>query len=186
MAAASPTTAFDLIARPEAIAPPWWFIALFVAAGIILTLLAAAALRWRWGRGARIQLPLLALCWWLLLFYATWHETAFASATREAARQGRYRIIEGCLSSFHAGLAEASHSSIADEAWTLGSERFAYGTGNVGFAWHKVEPLGGAVHADSRVQVAFVRDETYRENKILRLIVTPHACAPAPDPGPPA
>ena len=181
--ASQAVTVFDLIARPEAIAPPWWFIGIFWAVGIGLVLLAVLARRQRWRRWKQVYYALFALLWWCIVLYAGWLEIDLARMARAAARDGSFRSVEGCLSTFHPGEAEASKSADASEVWTVGGERFDYGTGQVGFAWHRVEVLGGAVHADSRVNVAYIRNQAYGRNEILRLIVSPHACPRAPDPG---
>lgn len=77
----------------------------------------------------------------------------------------------------------ASKTSAADEYWTVAGETFRYGTNRPGFAWKLVEPLGGAVHADSYVEVGFVRNLKNGNGEIIRLAVAPHSCPRAPDPG---
>lgn len=176
-------TAFDLIAHPEAIQPPWAFLAFFWAAGAFIVALGVAAWRYRWKPWRRGFFALFALLWCGLVSYATVTEVGLARSARAAARDGRFLTADGCLSSFHPGLAETSKSTDANEVWTLRGERFDYGSSGVGFAWQRVEPSGGAIHADTHVNVAFVRNETYGRNEILRLIVRQHACPRAPDPG---
>jgi len=178
-------TAFDIVAQPDAIAVPWGFLAIFWVAGVVLVLIAILAWGLRWRPWRRVYYTLFALFWWAMVAYATWTETGLASRAREAARNGSYQTVEGCLSSFQPGEAGGGRSARA-EAWEVGGERFQYGAGEVGFAWHRVEPAGGVVHADSRVSVAFIRDETYGENKILRLVVIQHACPRAAEPGLPS
>jgi len=175
-------TAFDLIARPEAITPPYWFLGIFWAIAIALMLLALLARRQRWRQWRQVYFALFALLWCCIVLYASWQGIDWARTARAAARNGSFLTVEGCLSAFHPGEAEASNSADADEVWTVNGERFGYGTGQVGFAWHRVEALGGAVHADSRVNVAYIRNEAEGRNEILRLIVSPHACPRAPDP----
>lgn len=182
-AAAQPETVFDLIARSDAIVAPWWFLAIFMVAGVVIASLAFASWRLGWSRDRRMALTPFALIWWAFTLYAAWSEIDFANTTRAAVRQGTYRVVEGCLTRFHPGAPYASKSSVDDEVWTLGGERFSYGAGRVGFYWHQVEPLGGAVHADSRVRVAFVPNSADGGNAILRLAVTQHACPRAPDAG---
>jgi hypothetical protein len=182
-APASATAAFDLIAHPDAIVPPYAFLAVFWAFGVLFIPLFMAIFWRRSGKWKRLRLALFTVCWWGMVLYATWHEVMLVQKARTAIRTGLYQTAEGCLSSFHPGASEASRSTITDEAWTIGSEKFEYGAGTPGFGYHEVEPLGGAVHADSRVSVAFIRDDEYSQNKIIRLTVRPHSCPNAPDPG---
>lgn len=176
------TTAFDLISRPMDIQPPWGFLALFWVVGMLLIVLATASWRFRWRRG-RWQLSFFSVFWCCLVSYASWTEINLANAARVAAINGNFLSIDGCLSTFHPGKPYASKTIDADEVWTIGGETFEYGAGGVGFAWRRVEPLGGAIHADSHVDVAFVRNEAYGRNEILRLVVQQKACPRAPDPG---
>lgn len=120
-----------------------------------------------------------------MVFYATWSSVSQTQAARTAARDGTFLTAKGCLTSFHPGLPQASKTTVADEYWTVGGEKFQYGENRVGFAWKKVEPLGGAVHADSYVEVGFVRNSDYGTNEIIRLAVAPGRCPKAPDPGAP-
>lgn len=177
------TTEFDLIAHSAVIHPPWGFLALFWMAGVVVVVLAALSWRLRWRRWRRGYFTIFAVIWCCGVGAATWFEISLAHMARAAARTGSFTTVKGCLSSFHPGKGYASKSNDADEIWTLGGENFEYGAGGVGFAYRKVEPLGGVIHADTYVDVAFVRNTAYHRNEILRLIVRPHSCPRAPDPG---
>ena len=185
IAAPVATVAFDLIAHPDAIAPSYGFLAIFWAAGLLLVPLAAALLWRRAGRWKRLRLIVFTIAWWAIVLYATWHDVGLVHKARAAIRTGLYQTAQGCLSSFHPGAREPDRSTITDEAWTVAGEKFEYGAGTQDFGYHRVEPLGGAVHADSRVDVAFIRDDDYGRNKIIRLTVRPGSCPAAPDPGTP-
>jgi len=180
-----PVVVFDLVSQPEAITPPWWFLAIFWVAGFVLILLAYLSWRYNWRKWRSIHFTLFAVFWWALVIYSTWAAVSVASGARQAARDGTYLTVRGCLSEFHPGLPTASKTTVADEYWSVAGERFRYGENRVGFAWKKVEPLGGAVHADSYVEVGFVRNAEDRDNDIIRLAVAPQRCPRAPDPGPP-
>lgn len=177
--------AFDLIAHPDAIVPPYGFLAIFWGIGLLAIPLFLAIFWKRSSKWERLRMALFMACWWAVVLSATWHEIALVQKARAAIRTGLYQTAEGCLSSFHPGARIASRSTITDEAWIVGGEKFEYGAGAPGFAYHTVEPLDGAVHADSRVSVSFVRDNDYSLNKIIRLAVQPRSCPPAPDPGQP-
>lgn len=71
-----------------------------------------------------------------------------------------------------------------DEVWTVGGRTFGYGAGSIRIGYSRVEALGGAVHADSRVRVHFINNEVQRRAEILRLDVQDAACPAAPDPQP--
>jgi uncharacterized protein YfiM (DUF2279 family) len=177
------TTVFDLITDPKTIQPPWGFLSLFWGASAALMLITAAAWRFRWRRWRRVHITIFAVLWCCGTAYASWTEIGFARLARSAAQKGSFSTVAGCLASFHPGQPYASKYTLADEVWSVAGERFEYGAGRVGFAWTRVEPLGGAVHADTFVTAAFVRNAAYGRNEILRLAVKQHACRPAPDPG---
>lgn len=179
------TTAFDLISRPDAIHAPWGFLAIFWLAGLVIISIVALAWHFRWKRWRRVFFTVFAVVWCSLVGWSSWTELNVAHAARQAARNRSFLTVEGCLSTFHAGKPYASKTIDVDEAWTLGGERFEYGAGGVGFAYRLVEPLGGSIHPDTRVKVAFIRNEAYNRNEILRLVVEQHVCPHAPDPGPP-
>jgi hypothetical protein len=179
------TTKFDLIAHSDAIHAPWGFLALFWAASVVVVVIAVLAWRFRWKRWRRGYFTVFAVIWCGGIGAVTWFEISLAHMARTAAQNGNFRALHGCLSRFHAGKPYASKTIDADEVWTLGGESFEYGAGGVGFAYRTVEPLGGVIHADTYVDVAFVRNVAYHRNEILRLTVTPHACPRALDQGPP-
>ena len=179
--ASQAVTVFDLIARPEGIAPPWSFLGEFWAACVVLVLLALLARRQRWKKRFRVNAVLVALGMVCGTVSASWDEIDWAHQARAAVRDGSFRTVEGCLSAFHPGEKGSGRTTSGNEAWTVGGKRFSYGTGDPGFTWHLVEALGGAVHADSRVNVAYLGRPGRKE--ILRLAVTAHACPRAPDPG---
>ena len=88
--------------------------------------------------------------------------------------------MEECLTTFNPGDPSLSKCS-EDEHWAAGGEACSYGRGEETSAYHLVEPIGGFVHADSRVRVSYVPDGPNGGNAIFRLQVVPHACPPAPD-----
>lgn len=181
----TPLVVFDLVSQPDVITPPWWFLAIFWTAGVVLVVLAYLSWRYKWRRWRSIHFTLFAVFWWGMVVYSTWNAISVAGEARRAAREGTFLTAKGCLTEFHPGLPTASKTTIADEYWTVAGERFRYGENRVGFAWKKVEPLGGVVHADSYVEVGFVRNAEDGGNDIIRLAVAPHRCPRAPDPGNP-
>lgn len=175
-------TVFDLATAPERIAAPWGFLSIFWCAGLVVAGLAALMWRRGWKRWGSIYFTLFALVWWGGTAWASWNEFALAARARAAARSGRLSVAEGCLSAFHPGSATAQRSIAGDEVWTVNGMTFAYGTGNVRIGYARVEALGGAVHADSRVRVHFLDNAPQRRAEILRLDVQDAACPTAPDP----
>jgi len=178
--ASQAVTVFDLIARPEGITPPW-FLGIFWALCVAMVLLALLARRQRWRERSRVNAAVVALVLVCVTVSGTWDEINWMQKARAAVRDGSFRTVEGCLSAFHPGEKASSRTTSGNEVWTVGGVLFSYGTGEEGFTWHRVEALGGAVHADSRVNVAYLRK--YGSNEILRLAVSAHACPRAPDPG---
>lgn len=178
------TVVFDLVSKPEAIAVPWSFLGWFWVAGVAVVLIVVVIWIFKGPRWQRWGSALFGPIWWGAVVYATWMEVGMAEKARAAARDGTFLTVKGCLSEFHPGLPKASKTSTADEYWTVAGETFRYGTNRPGFAWKLVEPLGGAVHADSYVEVGFVRNLKNGNGEIIRLAVAPHSCPRAPDPGP--
>ncbi|NOW45416.1 hypothetical protein FHW96_001571 [Novosphingobium sp. SG751A] len=168
---------FDLVAHPEAIQPDYFIFAIIGGGGLLL----AALTRLAWLRGRPIGTTVLAVVWIGGMSYGAGIEISHVRQARDEVRTGMYQSVQGCLESFHPGKPYASKNVDADELWSVAGEHFEYGMGQVTFAWHQVEPQGGAVHADSWVSVDFMRDDDYRRNDILRLAVKQHACPKAPD-----
>ena len=183
---------FDLIQAPDRIRPEFVFDALFLGVGPGLLLLAIFVLRRAKGSvgysGDRIR----NLAWFLVPFSTIWicftgvmcgEDVRHAYAVRSDVQQGRYMTLEGCLDRFHPGLINAGRTTAGNERWAVGGHEFSYGNSQMRFAYHRVEPWGGLVHADSRVQVSFVPDEFLGRDDIVRLRVEPHACPPVGDIG---
>ena len=74
---------------------------------------------------------------------------------------------------------------IMQPGWAVDGHALRYGTGQIRFAYHKVEPLGGILHRRSKVRFSFIQDDFLQRDDIVRLTVVQNACSPATDaPGP--
>ncbi|WP_380783658.1 hypothetical protein [Sphingomonas sp. R86520] len=173
------TNSFDLITHPDQIQPDFAFYSIFLTAGAVLVVLTAIAARQRW----RIHKNLLFFTpvWVILSIVLLALDARDTLQVRSLVKQGDIHTVEGCLSSFHSGLAEGSKTSSGDERWSVASEDFAYGAGEVRPGYHLVEENEGIVHATSRVRVSFVLSPYYGRKEIVRLIVLRPSCPSAPD-----
>jgi hypothetical protein len=131
-------------------------------------------------RNAWLMLPF-GLIWSGFTLWMSVGEIRSAQAARTAMLNGSYQTLEGCLDYFRPGEAMPGRGTSGDERWAVKGHAFSYGAGEVRFAYHKVEPLGGIVHRDSRVRVSFVRSDFHRRDDIIRLEVTQAACPDSPD-----
>ena len=180
---------FDIISKPELIRPELGFSGLFLTFGLCSFTLAAIVLRrtrhWTSGRQRDIRTAI----WVFFVFMLIWTASAIwfliedvqhAHNVRYDLSQGKYFTLEGCLESFRAGKAYSGRVE-GNEGWVLRGHEFSYGSNQIWFAYHAVEPQGGIVHADSWVRVSFVHDDFLRRDDIVRLEVNEHACPSAPD-----
>lgn len=181
---------FDLIATPDRINPEYGFIALFLIIGVGLLLAAWIILRRTNAKRGEIVDRLRGMAWFMVPFGVIWlgftsymgvGEIQSVSATRKDVLSGRYRTLEGCLDYFRPGAANPGKTITGDERWAVDGHGFRYGAGQMRFAYHQVEPLGGIVHRRSIVRVSFIRDDFLHRDDIVRLIVVQDACPPAPD-----
>jgi hypothetical protein len=171
--------AFDLIARPDLIQPPYGFDAIFVFAGLVIA--AVTWLSWRFTWRNRKFLAVFAPAWIGLVTFGMINDAIDVWHVRDKVEAHRFTTIAGCLTYFHPGEATPSQGSSGDERWSLAGHSFSYGSGNVRPGYHMVEPAGGIVHADSRLSVSYVTSDYYGRSEIVRIRAIPHACPEAPD-----
>lgn len=188
---------FDLIQAPERIRPDLGPFALMIFLGMALASLGSIILWFTRPNPAGLSELLRftsgasrwprRLGWFLAFIGAGWTGVASAGlyqglrdagVARKAATDGRYLTLEGCLDEFEPGARVVGRAGSGYERWRIGGQEFRYGAGQFGYAYEKVEPLGGIVHAESRVHVAYVLNGD--EADILRLEVIQHACPAAP------
>ena len=170
-------TVFDLSKHPELIHPPYWFLAIFVLAGVFLTVWAWFAVRRRWR--SRRSLPIFAALWIAMCAYAIVTEVRDTAAVRNAVIAGNLQVVEGCLDYFRPGSPYGTKSTAGNEQWSVGGIEFSYGAGEVRPAFHSVSTAGGPVRADARVRAFFVVGPIYHRREIIKLEVAPHACPAA-------
>ncbi|MBN8811593.1 MULTISPECIES: hypothetical protein [unclassified Sphingomonas] len=188
MAAAAPQgrwgvlDVFDLTRQPDLIQPAYAFDLLFLTAGLSLV---GIVLYVCWRRPWRMLFYLpIALAWAAGAAWMTWHDIRHTQAVRALVRSGQFASVEGCLDRFHPGLANPSEADSGLEHWSVAGQEFLYAADEVRLGYHRVEPSGGLVHADSWVRVGYVRDDMRGHNDIVRLEVRQHACPAVPDPWP--
>jgi hypothetical protein len=170
---------FDLTGQPELIRPAYAFDLLFLAVGVALVGAVLYACRHRQWR-ALFYLPV-ALGWTAAAGWMTWHDIRHTHEVRTLVEKGRFTSVEGCLDQFHPGLANPSEADSGLERWNVAGREFYYGADEIRLGYHRVEPGGGLVHADSWVRVGFVRDKVRGHNDIVRLEVKQRACPTAPN-----
>lgn len=170
-------TVFDLTGNPERIQPAYWFFAIFILTGLVLLLLTVAAWRWHWRR--RWSLSAFTAIWSLLVPYLIWEDAKAVTSTRRAVDLGAFETVEGCLDYFRPGAPSGSKSMSGNEEWRVAGVVFSYGQGEVRPGYHQVLDRGGAVSADSRVRVSFVKDSRDGRPQIVRLAVAKNACPTA-------
>ncbi|WP_192649167.1 hypothetical protein [Sphingopyxis sp. OAS728] len=167
-------TVFDLTGQPELIQPAYWFIAIFLCAGIIFAGLAWMAVRENWH--SRRSLPFFAAAWIIFCTFMVVVDFRDAAAIRNAVEAGKFRTVEGCLDYFRPGAPNGSKTTSGNEEWSIQGLVFSYGEGEVRPAFHSVSTAGGEVRADARVRVSFVVSPAYRRREIVKLELAPHAC----------
>lgn len=167
-------TVFDLTQHTELIRPAYWFLAIFVFAGVLLAVLAWLAVRrrWRWRR----SLPIFATVWIVLCTYLIVLDVRDTAAIRSAVAGGRFQTVEGCLDYFRPGSPYGTKTTAGNEEWSVSGLTFSYGAGEVRPAFHLVSTAGGSVRPDSRVRVTFVVSPAYGRREIVKLELAPHAC----------
>lgn len=172
--AASFQTIFDLTSHPDAIRPAYWFMAIFVTAGIGLAALAWLVIRkgWRWHR----SLLLFAAAWIGISGYAIATDVRDTAFIREAVRSGYIEKTEGCLTYFRPGSSTGTKTVAGHEEWSVNGLVFSYGSGEVRPAFHSVSTAGSPLRGDSRVRVFFVVSPAYGRREIVKLELSPHAC----------
>lgn len=170
-------TVFDLTKRPDLIHPVYWFIAIFVIAGIILTVLAwfAVRRRWRWRR----SLPIFAAAWVTVCTYIIAIDIRDIAAIRGAVESANIQTTEGCLDYFRPGSPYGTKTTAGNEEWSIDGLVFSYGAGEARPGYHSVSTADGSVRADSRVRVSFVVSPAYGRSEIIKLELAPHACPAA-------
>jgi hypothetical protein len=182
--------AFDLIATPDRIVPQYGFIALFLIVGVGLLLVGWIILRLTNARRGEAVNRLRGVAWLMIPFGVVWiaftsfmglGEILSVAAARKDVLSGSYRTLEGCLDYFRPGVAKPGKTIAGDERWAVSGHAFRYGAGEIRFAYHKVEPLGGIVHRRSKVRVSFIRDDFLQRDDIVQMIIVQDACPPAPD-----
>ncbi|MEE4450532.1 hypothetical protein [Novosphingobium resinovorum] len=171
---------FDLARNPDQISPAYVFYLTFLAIGVSASgIMLYVAIRQR-RMGALfyllVALAITAVMGWFML-----HDIRHAHTVKSQVLSGRFASIEGCLDQFHPGLARPSEADSGFEQWSVAGHLFDYAVDEVRLGYHRVEPGGGLVHADSWVRVGYVRDEVLGRNDIVRLEVKRHACPAAPD-----
>lgn len=181
---------FDLTTAPAQIAPDYGFMGMFLAIGIGLLLVGGAVLRFT-KRGVFEPLDRMRrLAWFAIPFSVIWlgftscmglGEVQSTNTVRAKVLRGEFQTVEGCLDYFHPGSGLPERSIAGDERWSVRGKGFRYGSNQIRFAYHKVEPLGGIVHARSRVEVSYLYDPFLGRDDIVRLKVTQNACPAAPD-----
>jgi hypothetical protein len=169
------TNVFDLIVRPNEVSPAYGLEALFFLAGVAVLLLGVVFSR------RRLFIIAFAVIWLTFTSIMTFQDVQHAFDVRHRLSRGEYQTLEGCLDFFHPGWFDGGRTVADDERWSVAGHQFEYGENQVRFAYHLVEPRGGAVHADTRVRVAYVTDQFLGRDDIVRLQVRQHACAAAPD-----
>lgn len=170
---------FDLTRRPDLIRPAYAFDLLFLVIGLGMI---GVVLFFCWRRQWNILFYLpIVLAWTTGAVWMTWHDIRHSHAARALVQSGRFASVEGCLDQFHPGLANPSEAESGLERWNVAGQEFLYAADEVRLGYHRVEPGGGLVHADSWVRVGYVRDDMRGHNDIVRLEVKQHACPAAPD-----
>lgn len=106
---------------------------------------------------------------WLTSYLATYLHL------RDARVTNGFQTVEGCLQGFHP-MPEGGHDS---ERLLFGGIAFEYSDYTVTPAFNVTEPLGGPIHADSRVRIGYVGPD------IVRVETIDNACPKAPDLGRP-
>jgi len=170
-------TVFDLTGQPELIQPAYWFIAIFLCAGVIFAGLGWMAVRENWR--SRRSLPLFAAAWIMVCTFITIVDVRDTAAIRNAVELGKLRTVEGCLDYFRPGAPNGSKTTLGNEEWSIQGLVFSYGAGEVRPAYHLVSTAGGQVRADTRVRVSFIVSPAYRRREIVKLELVPHACPTA-------
>lgn len=170
-------TVFDLTSQTGLIHSAYWFIGMFVAAGVLFAILAwlAVRYRWRWRR----SLPIFAAVWITLCTYIIVMDVRDTAAIRSAVEQGEMQTVEGCLDYFRPGISYGTKTTAGNEEWSVHGLVFSYGAGEVRPAFHLVSTAGGQVRADSRVRVGFIVSPAYGRREIMRLELASHACPAA-------
>jgi len=170
-------TVFDLTANPQSIQPAYGFYAIFVMAGVILSLLAWLAIRHGWR--SRRSLTAFAVIWCVFCSYMIFTDYRENAAIRDAVERGMLLRVEGCLDYFRPGVPHGTKSVAGNEQWSVGGTTFSYGAGEVRSGYHAVSTAGGAVDATSRVRVGYVVSPAYRRREIVKLEVAEGACPAA-------
>lgn len=167
-------TVLDLTGQPDIIRPAYWFIAIFVTAGIGLAGLAWLAFRkrWRWRR----SLPIFAAVWIGICGYVIATDVRDTADIRAAVKLGHVEKTEGCLTYFRPGHPTGTKTTAGNEEWSLNGLVFSYGAGEVRPAFHSVSTDKGPVRGDSRVRVSFVVSPAYGRREIVKLELASHAC----------
>ena len=170
-------TVFDLTLQPSQIQPAYWFYGIFIAAGMLLAILAWLAVRyqWRW----RLSLPLFAVVWITLCAYIIVEDIRDTAAIRSALERRQIQTVEGCLDYFRPGTSYGTKTTSGNEEWSVQGVVFSFGAGEVRPGYHLVSTAGGQVRADSRVRVGFVVSPAYRRHEIIKLELASRACPAA-------
>lgn len=170
-------TVFDLTSQTGLIHSAYWFIGIFVAAGVLLAVLAWLAVRHRsrWRR----SLPIFAAFWITVCTCIIVTDVRDTAAIRSAVERGEMETVEGCLDYFRPGIPYGTKTTAGDEEWSVHGLVFSYGAGEVRPAFHLVSTAGGQVREDSRVRVSFIVSPAYERREIMKLELASHACTAA-------
>lgn len=173
--------AFDLIANPDRIQPPYGSYAVFLIAGAVLVGITVLALRRRWWH--RKFLLFFAPVWIVGTLTLISLDARDVFDVRELVQRKQYTTVEGCLDAFHPGMPNGSKSTSGNGRWSLAGQNFDYGQGEARVGYHLVEARGGLIHSNSRVRATFVISPYYGRPEIIRLQTLSPTCPAAPDNG---
>ena len=121
-----------------------------------------------------------SVVWLGITAFGTFKDIEDTNRIRALVEQGQFTTISGCLDYFKPGYRHGSKTMVGNERWSVGGIEFDYGQGEVRRGYHLVEPRGGAIHRDSKVQVSYVPSQFYRRREIVKLAVAERGCPPAP------
>jgi hypothetical protein len=168
--------AFDILTSPD----PWVSDFLSLSALAVVGLIFLLLPKRFWQIANPRQPPMFAkvgggtmflFCAAISISWAVNHATQLKTF-RTLARENRLAFVEGCLQGFHP-MPAGGHD---DERIAVAGKRFAYSDYDMSSPrFNNTSARGGPIHADSAVRI------WYEGDSILRLMVSDHACPPAPD-----
>jgi len=169
--------AFDLMTSPDdwpGVVVP---MGLLILVGFMLLLVPGTFLqRVGWPKQSLILAKLLGAAFVLFagptsIQWAVSHANQL-NALKTLEREGRLSFVEGCLQGYHP-MPVGGHEY---ERIAVAGKQFAYSDfDETSPKFHNAASHGGPIHADSAVKI------WYAGSSIVRLMVSDHACTPAPD-----